>query len=95
MYLVCELLDENERIAWMVEIEISVLAEAVQVRKGLPRTRKNRRFDEGMSRVRLRSLKEEITWGFCESGAVFSAAETVRSALKIWYKKAELEKRDG
>lgn len=95
MYFVRELFEENDRMAWMVEIEISVLVATEQVRNGLPRTRKKRRLEEGRSKVRLRSLKEEIIWFFCELGLVFSEAEMVRSGLKIWYKKEELAKRDG
>lgn len=80
VYFVPELFDENDRIAWMVEIEIAVPLETEQVRNGLPRTRKNLRLEEGMSKVTLRSLKEEITWLFCEPGLVFPVAEMVRSA---------------
>lgn len=77
----------------MVEIEIGVRFETEQVRNGLPRTRKNRRLEEGYSRVMLRSLNAEIT---CLSrGFGFWVFEMVRSALKTWYKKEELEKRDG
>lgn len=64
----------------MVEIEIGVLLKASKVINGLPRTRKNRRLPEGVSRMRLRSLKDDIIWGFCETEAGFS--ETVQSALK-------------
>lgn len=84
MYLVRAVFEENEIMAWMVDIEIGVRPETAQVRNGLPRTRKNLRLEEGRSRVTLRSLKEEITCVFCESGRVFSKAVMVRSALKVW-----------
>ena len=50
----------------MVEIEIAVPPppETEHVRNGLPLTRKNLKFEEGKSKVTLRSLKEEIKWGF-------------------------------
>lgn len=77
----------------MVEIESSVRLETEQVTKGLPRTRKKRRLEEGKSRVTLRSLNEEI---LCVSWELeFCEAEMVRSSMKIWYRKAELKKRDG
>lgn len=91
MYLVRDSLEEKDRTAWMVEIEMEVLFETEQVRNGLPRTRKNLRLEEGNSRVMLRSLKEEMTCLSCG----FWVLEMVRSALKTWYKKAELENRDG
>jgi hypothetical protein len=53
---VSELLEENERMAWIVEMVISVLPVIEQVKKGLPLTRKNRKFEEGISKVTLRSL---------------------------------------
>jgi hypothetical protein len=84
VYLVRAAFDENERMAWMVDIEMAVLPETEQVRNGLPRTRKNLMLEEGMSRVTLRSLWEEIKCVFLASGWVFSEAEMVRSALKIW-----------
>ena len=73
-------------------MERAVWAETAQVRKGLPRTRKKRRLEEGRSRVTLRSLKEDTMWRLCESAWVLSEAEMVRSALKIWWVKTELEK---
>ena len=91
---------ETERIAWMVEIatlESPCLSfsEIEHVTKGLPRTRKARRFEAGMSRVRLRSLNAETTWFLGGVRAGFGAAEIERSALKTWYMKAEVLKRDG
>jgi hypothetical protein len=83
VYLVRAVFDENERMAWMVDIEMAVSPETEQVRNGLPRTRKNLRFEEGKSRVTLRSLEEEIVCIFWASGWVFSEAEMVRSGLKI------------
>jgi hypothetical protein len=60
VYLVRVVFDENERMVWMVDIEMVVSPETEQVRNGLPRTRKNLRLEEGKSRVTLRSLEEEI-----------------------------------
>lgn len=69
--LVRELLDENDIMAWMVVMESGVGVFTDAVTKGLPLTRKNLRLEEGMSKVTLRSLKEEITCFPCESGLVF------------------------
>lgn len=71
-------LDVRERMAWTVEMERGVLLRVVKVRKGLPLTRKKRRFG-GMSKVRLRSLKEEMTWLEEDEGV-----EMVRSDVKVW-----------
>ena len=59
--LVRELLEENERMTWVVVMERDVGVFTDAVRNGLPLTRKNFRLEEGMSKVTLRSLKEEIT----------------------------------
>lgn len=56
VYLVLEVLASKERMAWIVDMEMGVLAVTEAVKKGLPLTRKKRRFEEGRSRVRLRSL---------------------------------------
>ena len=84
VYLVRAVFDENERMVWMVDIEMAVSPETEQVRNGLPRTRKNLKLEKGKSRVTLRSLWEEIMCVFLASGWVFSKVEMVRSALKIW-----------
>ena len=60
MCLVRELLDERERMKCRVVID-SVRYVTDVATKGLPLTRKNLRFEEGMPKVTLRSLKEEIT----------------------------------
>ncbi|KAF5799869.1 hypothetical protein HanXRQr2_Chr07g0309451 [Helianthus annuus] len=46
-----------------------------------------------MSKVRLRSLKEDMTWGRVGSGLL--ETDMVRSGLKIWYVKEGLENKDG
>jgi hypothetical protein len=52
------------------------------VKKGLPLTRKNLKFEEGRSKVTLRSLKEDILWVFpLKDEAVLIAV------LKNWGKK--------
>jgi hypothetical protein len=84
VYLVRAVFDENERMAWMVDIEMTVPPETEQVRNGLPWTRKNLRLEEGNSKVTLRSPWEEIMCVFLASGWVFSEAEMLRSSLKIW-----------
>lgn len=71
-------------MACIVEIDSAVLLETEKVRYGLPLTKKNRRFEEGRSRMIPRSLKEEITWGLLESGWVVSEAEMVKSKVGIW-----------
>lgn len=93
VYLVRKLLEEHERIAGIVEMERAIGLETSQVTKGLPRTRKKRRLEEGKSNVTLRSLKEDIRWlvGFCEA----VAAEMVRSGMKVWKMKEEVAWRDG
>ena len=48
-----------------------------------------------MSKVTLRSSKEEIVWFLCEAGFFCFEAEMVRSATKIWYIIVALKKRDG
>lgn len=70
-------MDVRERMAWTVEMERGVVLRVVKVRKGLPLTRKKRRLG-GISKVRLRSLKEEMMWLEDEG------AEMVRSAVKVW-----------
>jgi hypothetical protein len=47
VYLVRAVFDENERMAWMVDIEIAMPPETEQVRNGLPRMRKNLKLEEG------------------------------------------------
>lgn len=58
MCLVKESSEDKERMPWMVEMERSVVLRVIvlEVKKGLPRTRKNRRLLEGRSKVALRSL---------------------------------------
>lgn len=92
MCLVRASFEENERMAWIVEMESEVCFETEQVRNGLPRTRWNRRLEEGKSRVTLRSSKAEMTW---VSGWGFWVLEMVRSAVKAWYVKEGVENRDG
>jgi hypothetical protein len=43
-------------MAWIVVIERGVGCVTENVKKGLPLTRKNLKFDEGISKVTLRSL---------------------------------------
>lgn len=94
--LVRELLDESERMACMVVMESGVGHVTDAVTKGLPLTRKNLRFEEGMSKVTLRSLKEEITCFGCEPGLVLlSEEEMVMSGLKTCDMKEELKVREG
>lgn len=78
---VSEGLDVRERMAWTVEMERGVVLRVVKVRKGLPLTRKKRRFG-GMSKVRLRSLKEEMTC--LEEEEEDEGVEMVRSDVKVW-----------
>lgn len=74
-----EELGTTERKAWIEEMEKLVASARVEkVMKGLPRTRKKRR-EGGMSRVTLRSLKEEMMWLDWEEGE-----EMVRSGTKVW-----------
>jgi hypothetical protein len=51
-----ESLQEKERMSWIVVIERGVGCVTENVEKGLPLTRKNLKFDEGISKVTLRSL---------------------------------------
>ena len=84
MYLVRAAFDENERMAWMVDIKTAVPPEMEQVRNGLTRTRKNLMLEEGNSRVTLRSQWEEIKCVLLASRWVLSGAEILRLGLKIW-----------
>lgn len=82
VYFVQELLGLNSRMAWIVEIQSGTPLITLQVRKGLPLTRKNRRLLDGKSRVTLSSLKEEMTWDALGLG-LFNV-EIVRSEMKVW-----------
>jgi len=94
--LVRELLDESERMACMVVMESDVGHVTEAVTKGLPLTRKKLRFEEGMSKVTLRSLKEEMTCLACKPGVVLvSVEEMVMSGLKSCAMKEELKLREG
>jgi hypothetical protein len=90
--LVRESFEENETISWTVEMERGVGFVTEKVKKGLPLTRKNLKFEEGMSKVTLRSLKEEIT---CFSFPFGRVEDMVRSGWKTWLMTAELENRLG
>lgn len=51
-----DLFEENEEMAWIVVMERGLGSVTDTVKKGLPLTRKKLRFDEGISKVTLRSL---------------------------------------
>ena len=85
VYLVRAVFDENERMVWMVDIEIAMLLETEQVKNGLPRMGKNLRMEEGKSRVTLRSLEEEIVCIFSATGWVFFEAEGKRGGEGGFY----------
>lgn len=99
MCLVRESAEQNETMAWMVEMERRVVLRVMvlKVKKGLPRTRKNRRLLEGRSKVTLRSLKAEILCRVLEiaDGLVLFKEVMVRSGTKTWPTIDELDKRDG
>ena len=62
-------------------MERGVESATKKVKKGLPLARKKVRFEEGISKVTPRSLKEVTT---CFSLEVFVEEVMVRSALKTW-----------
>jgi len=55
-------LEDKESMACTVVIERDVEDVTEAVIKGLPLERKNLRLEEGMSKVRPRSLWDEMTW---------------------------------
>ena len=57
-------LEDKETMVWTVVIERDVGDVTEAVIKGLPLERKNLRLEEGMSKVTLRSLYDEIS-RFC------------------------------
>lgn len=92
-------MEENERMGWVVEMEIPVVLRLIvrKVKKGLPRTRKNRRLLEVKSKVTLISLKEETLCRVfrIDRGLVLFKEVMVRSGTKTWRTREELDKRDG
>jgi hypothetical protein len=90
--LVRESFEENETISWTVEMERGVGLVTEKVKKGLPLTRKNLKFEDGISNVTLRSLKEEI---ICLSLLFLCVEDMVRSGWKTWLMTVELENRLG
>lgn len=94
--LVRDLLDESERMECVVVMKSGVGQVTDPVTKGHPLTRKNLRFEEGISKVTLRSLKEEITCFVFEPGVVLHSEEAiVISGLKTCVMKEELKVIEG